>query len=292
MKKGFTLIELLAVIVILAIIALIAVPIVLNIINNSKDSANKRSIEMYAKAIQNSITKEALKNKGNLEDLAGAYYTTGDKIITNGTNTYSISYKGNEITCKYIEIHKNGSVYLEGCKVGNSEKEFSYGTKEKIDYSKYTPVEGATWNVGVSGNNVVATLYDNAQFGGESGTYTLLFNGNGEMSTSAPGPFYSSQYREDITKVEIQSGVTSIGGFEFYFFTSLESITIPNSVTSIGAYAFQNCGLTTITIPTSVTSIHSNAFSSATNLQKIYYKGTATGAPWGAPTTVEVVTDF
>ena len=42
-KKGFTLIELLAVIVILAIIAVIAVPIVLNIIDDSKENSNLRS---------------------------------------------------------------------------------------------------------------------------------------------------------------------------------------------------------------------------------------------------------
>ena len=43
MKNGFTLIELLAVIVILAVIALIATPIVLGIINDSKESAILRS---------------------------------------------------------------------------------------------------------------------------------------------------------------------------------------------------------------------------------------------------------
>ena len=45
--KGFTLVELLAVIVILAVIALIATPIVLSIINDTKESAVIRSAEMY-----------------------------------------------------------------------------------------------------------------------------------------------------------------------------------------------------------------------------------------------------
>ena len=40
-KKGFTLIELLAVIIILAVIALIATPIVLNVVDNARKSANK-----------------------------------------------------------------------------------------------------------------------------------------------------------------------------------------------------------------------------------------------------------
>ena len=44
MKNGFTLIELLAVIVILSIIALIAVPIVINIIDDTKEKAFRESI--------------------------------------------------------------------------------------------------------------------------------------------------------------------------------------------------------------------------------------------------------
>ena len=51
-SKGFTLIELLAVIVILAIIALIATPIVLNIINEAKDSSNKQSIQSLVRSAE------------------------------------------------------------------------------------------------------------------------------------------------------------------------------------------------------------------------------------------------
>ena len=54
-KKGFTLIELLAVIVILAIIALIATPIILGIINDAREKANERSVELYASAVRNAV---------------------------------------------------------------------------------------------------------------------------------------------------------------------------------------------------------------------------------------------
>ena len=63
MKKGFTLIELLAVIVILAIIALIATPIVLNIIEESRDNSNLRSAEMYLDTVEMSIATSTLNNK-------------------------------------------------------------------------------------------------------------------------------------------------------------------------------------------------------------------------------------
>ena len=60
MKNGFTLIELLAVIVILAVIALIATPIVLGIINDSKNSATIRSAGYYIEAVKHAIMKKNL----------------------------------------------------------------------------------------------------------------------------------------------------------------------------------------------------------------------------------------
>lgn len=60
----------------------------------------------------------------------------------------------------------------------------------------------------------------------------------------------------------------------FYSCKSLTSITIPNSVTTIGSTAFCNCrSLTNITIPNSVTSIGSGAFSYCNSLTDVYYTG-------------------
>ena len=64
-RKGFTLIELLAVIVILAIIALIATPIVINIINESKENANKQSGKLYEEAVLQAIHKINLNESFN-----------------------------------------------------------------------------------------------------------------------------------------------------------------------------------------------------------------------------------
>ena len=51
-KKGFTLIELLAVIVILAIIMVIAVPQILNVIENSRESAWKSNVKMIEDGLE------------------------------------------------------------------------------------------------------------------------------------------------------------------------------------------------------------------------------------------------
>ena len=63
------------------------------------------------------------------------------------------------------------------------------------------------------------------------------------------------------------SQLTSIGEGAFNGCESLESITIPDGVKSIGNYAFEECALESITIPGSVLSIGDNAFKECTALE-------------------------
>ena len=72
------------------------------------------------------------------------------------------------------------------------------------------------------------------------------------------------------TSYAIPNGVTSIGRWSFNDCSSLTSITIPDSVTSIGDNAFSECSsLTSITIPNSVTSIDYQAFVYCSSLTSI-----------------------
>ncbi|MBR2972193.1 MAG: leucine-rich repeat protein, partial [Clostridia bacterium] len=74
---------------------------------------------------------------------------------------------------------------------------------------------------------------------------------------------------ELVTGLVIPDGVTTIPTYAFSC-NSLTSVTIGNSVTSIGSSAFYGCsGLTSITIPDSVTSIGNYAFYSCDSLTNI-----------------------
>jgi hypothetical protein len=66
-----------------------------------------------------------------------------------------------------------------------------------------------------------------------------------------------------------------IGDRAFYRIERLESVTIPDSVTSIGDYAFRDCtSLKSVTIPNSVTSIGDGAFRDCPSLTSVYCKAT------------------
>ena len=68
----------------------------------------------------------------------------------------------------------------------------------------------------------------------------------------------------------IPNSVTSIGSYAFYNCTRLNSIIIPNSVTKIGQAAFRNCKrLQSVKIPNSVVSVGQDAFSGCSGLTSI-----------------------
>ena len=92
-------------------------------------------------------------------------------------------------------------------------------------------------------------------------------NGQTYTVTSIGNSAFANRY---ITSVDIPDSVTSIGDFAFYYCTGLTSVTIPDSVTSIGKGTFAEClGLTSVHIPDGVTSIGFGAFSTCRSLTSV-----------------------
>lgn len=117
---------------------------------------------------------------------------------------------------------------------------------------------------GSCGKNVTWSLEDRV----------LTIRGTGAMtdyrddSDENRAPWYT--FREGITSVNIENGVSTIGTCAFYGCTALRSVTIPDSIIYIYSYSFYGCTtLTDITIPDNVYWIGDNVFHSCTSLKSI-----------------------
>ena len=70
-------------------------------------------------------------------------------------------------------------------------------------------------------------------------------------------------------KTCIPNSVTSIGDYAFYFYTNLKEIEIPNSVSAIGTNAFYYTGIKYLTIGKSISHIDTYAFGDCDSLRMI-----------------------
>lgn len=78
----------------------------------------------------------------------------------------------------------------------------------------------------------------------------LWIRGSGEMNNwSAPNRSPWSEYLDQISRIVVAEGVTSVGDYAFCGSSSIIDIQLADSVKSIGEYAFSSCiGLTEIKI--------------------------------------------
>lgn len=102
---------------------------------------------------------------------------------------------------------------------------------------------------------------ENATWVYEDTTKTLTISGTGDMSGTFQGRHPWDQYKNNIEKVVIEDGITSISDAAFFHHENLENIRIPNSVTTMGKCAFWGCKkLSHIVIPASVTEFRDSCF--------------------------------
>ena len=150
-----------------------------------------------------------------------------------------------------------------------TEKEQFSGGLEEEQNSQEKELGEENNELSATASQTSGTCGENLKWELKNGTLTI--SGNGKMNSFddylSRSPWY---YVDDIKKLVIKQGVTSIGRHAFSGCSGLTSVTIPSSVTTIGDDAFYECsGLTNVTIPSSVTTIGKYAFSGCSRLTSV-----------------------
>ena len=139
-------------------------------------------------------------------------------------------------------------------------------------YPSATPIGTIRWNV-------------------DEATGVLTITGTGLMqdySSMREAPW--KEFSSVVTGIVIEEGIVTIGDMAFYEFSNVTSVSLPSTLTRIGAAAFDHCGLKEITLPENLSKIGSGAFNGCPYLDKIVFTGSAPeesfNCLWNANATV------
>ncbi len=144
-------------------------------------------------------------------------------------------------------------------------------------------IDGIYYNLVTKAKQAEVTYGDSEYTGSVTIPATVTYNDVTYSVTSIGGGAFQVPWYSGLTSVTIPNSVTSIGEYAFEGCSGLTSMTIPNSVTSIGNGAFSGCfGLTELTIPNSVTSIGEGTFSGCTSLTSLTIPNSVTSIGKGA----------
>ena len=188
----------------------------------------------------------------------GVIYTSSDEsIIPSGNTGILFPKKAGKVTITLTSIYDSSiktsvTVTVTDSESGGGSGGSSGGSNIGIIDSG-TCGENLTWKLTEAG--------------------TLIISGTGAMTNYETFSWAGAPWRnyiDNITKVVISNGVTSIGDSAFYNYGALENIIFGNNVVSIGKDAFRKCkSLTRLVFPQSLKSIGENAFVDCTGLTSI-----------------------
>ena len=232
-----------------------------------------------------SIGNDAFYECRNLTEI-----TIPSSVTNIGKYSFAYCYNLNKIVCKCMQapildtyydsykpfegVSRNGSLYIykgaKGFDDVDSEwyKELVRDRSWIIEYMEMPQPNNEIWYTSVDGNIVNCTNLptDNTLV---SNTYE---NGKGVMTFEKDLDEIATQmfYFQSVESVSLPSSITTIGDSAFSNCQKLKSITLPNNLTTIGKTCFQQCyALQEINLPDTITEIKDSAFYNCDVLEEI-----------------------
>lgn len=214
----------------------------------NKDNIKSIKFHKHIKYYQN-----ACLNLANLEKI----YVHGDNVL----NVAPLFNDNFNDTFNTIEIYGDSDIIPIASKLkNNSNKTF------EIIYSNNS--ESCTYG---SSNNYVHKVVINATYGYD--TISEWHNLESCILLRNNYPFLVNNCNK-LNEIILPEGIIEGQDSQFYNNISLKTITLPDSIKSIGEGAFYNTGLEEIYLGDNITIIGAKAFGECFNLKRVYYKGT------------------
>lgn len=189
-------------------------------------------------------------------DISNSYYGFSLDSIYAMAPAHEVSGQGTytEPTC-YVDAY-----YAKTCAICSAEvREYVEGT------ASHTYVSGICTECGIPENALDHGVYDDLQWA-LTEDHCLILQGSGSVPSDGPW----AGYKSDIQELEIRDGITVIEGNAFNDYDSLISVTIADSVRTMGDATFYECSnLESIRLPAYITSIPYDTFSENVNLGNV-----------------------
>lgn len=286
-NNGFTLIELLAVIVILAIISLIVTPVILNIIDSTKDNANANSVKLYMRALENKLAEEKVSKNFDPE-----FCEIKNKVLTCDGEEFSVEndlipddgivfVKDGLVSAYSVEVddrsYYDGSNPVECFAADKVGTFFFYGCEDTdLIMPRYVPEYEISLTIDRDACIEALSEQENPE------RYCDLFTTIDTVDDAIPLiAFYSSFaslnytktdrmvevkkipfnlfYKRGLTMAILPDSITEIEMAAFSY-NDIKYLKLPKNLKSIPTVAFIHNKLTSVNIPDSVTTIGSIAF--------------------------------
>lgn len=214
-------------------------------------------------------------NNGDWEPVNDPYTVESgvSKELTAGrykANIIAYNYRANEPdTGLYLHSESNSVEFIvehnyiltNSTQTGNSKVDTYTCDGCNDTYTKTTEITPDYIAQGTCGENASWTLDKDG---------LLTISGTGSISSLAEGETHWNEYGNQIKRVQVLPGITSIGSRAFLDCDNLITVELPEGLISIQSLSFAWCdNLETINLPDSITTLGSNAFQWCTSLDNI-----------------------